>query len=110
MLVPPSAAASLDSMVACAAPRPRISRALADRRTRPASSSASSRRTSVANVRAIGPIFTFMLAFQFDSSTSSTSSAPGMQGTTRRTSISSAHAAERSAGTSNELSIRTSSS
>ena len=48
--LPPSSAASDDSIVAFAAPRPRDSRAWADRLALRAASSASSRLTSVSNV------------------------------------------------------------
>ena len=102
--VPPPAASSLDSTVARACPRPRASRPVADSFTVRVASSASSRATSVRNVSEIGPSFTFILAFQWVSSTASVSSAPGMQGTTRGTSSSRSHAASGEAGTSNEFS------
>ena len=62
-------ARATDSIVACAAPRPRVSRALAESVALRAASSASSRLTSVSNVSEIGPSFTFSFAFQFESST-----------------------------------------
>ena len=55
--VPPSVAATVDSIVALAPPRLRTSRAFAASRTRRAPSSTSSASPSVAKVRAIGPIF-----------------------------------------------------
>src|SRR5262249_42239640 len=70
--------------------------------------SASSRLTSVLNDSAIGPSFTAIVAFQVVSSTCSSSVAPGMQGTTRGTSISRAHTCSGGAATSNEFSSFTS--
>ena len=91
-------------MVALARPRLRVSRALAPSTTRWSASSASLRSTSVAKVSPIGPSFTCIVAFQLFSSTTSSSFAPGMQGTMRGTSMSSAHAFSGGAATSNEFS------
>ena len=107
--VPSSSCESEDSIVACAAPRPRDSRALAESVALRAASSVSSRLTSVSNASEIGPSFTFSFAFQFESSTVSVSVAPGMHGITRGTSISRSHAFSGATGTSNELSIFSSS-
>src|SRR6266568_4312398 len=52
----------------------------------------------------IGPSLTAIVAFQCESSTVSSSFAPGMHGMMRGTSISSAHACSGGAGTSNEFS------
>ena len=104
--VPPFCDVSDDSIVACALPRPRASRALADSFARRDASSASSRFTSAANVSEIGPSFTLTVAFQLASSIVSSSFAPGMHGMMRGTSIRSAHAASGAAGTSNVFSSR----
>src|SRR5215211_530607 len=104
--VPPFADVSDDSTVARAAPRPRISRPSAESVTRRPASSTCSRLTSVANVSATGPSFTATLAFQLESSTTSVSSAPGMQGTTRGTSSKRSQAVSGGAGTSKEFSSR----
>ena len=60
---------------------------------------------SAANVSPIGPSFTWMVAFQVESSTTSSRVAPGTQGTTRGTSMSSAQAASGAAATSKSFSI-----
>ena len=86
--VPPSAAESRDSIVASALPRPFASRALTASTTRPAASSISSRTTSARNWSAIGPSLTCSFAFHAFSPATSTSSAPGMHGTTLGTSFS----------------------
>ncbi len=107
--VPPSTAPSVDSIVASALPRPFASRAFVASTTRPPASSMCSRVTSARNWSAIGPSFTCSFAFHAFSPATSTSSAPGMQGTTAGTSFSSRHAASTGAATSNEFSSLTSS-
>ncbi len=102
--VPPFCGVSDDSIVADALPFPRASRARADSFARRAASSLSSRFTSVLNESEIGPSFTAIVAFQFSSSTVSSSVAPGMHGMIRGTSIRSAHARSGGVGTSKEFS------
>ena len=104
IFVPLPEGASVDSIVALARPRFLVSRALAPSTTRRFASSASLRSTSVAKVRLIGPSFTCMVAFQLFSSTTSSSFAPGMQGTMRGTSMRRSHAFSGGAATSNEFS------
>ena len=97
---PPLCGVRDDSIVADALPRPRASRAFADRVARCATSSTSSRLTSVLNDSEMGPSLTAIVAFQFSSSTASSTVAPGIHGMTRGTSISSAHACSGGADTS----------
>jgi hypothetical protein len=52
----------------------------------------------------MGPSFTCIVAFQLESSTTSSSVAPGMHGTMRGTSMSRSHARSGGAPTSNEFS------
>ena len=62
--VPPFCATSVDSIVACALPRPRDSRASVASTARCACSSAVSRVTSASKLSEIGPSFTASFAFQ----------------------------------------------
>ncbi len=102
--VPPFCGVSEESIVADALPRPRASRAFADSLVLRADASASSRLTSVLNESEIGPSLTAIVAFQVESSISSSRLAPGMHGITRRTSINRSQTCSGRAGTSNEFS------
>ena len=90
---------SVDSIRARPSQRPRVSRALAasDRAHRVAVGLLAV-HVRCASVSDIGPSFTSMRAFHVDSSIVSVSSAPGMHGITRGTSISRSHASSGRAG------------
>ena len=104
--VSPSAPDTVDSSVASALPRPFTSRAFTARTTRPVASSTCSRLTSARNCSPIGPSLTWSFAFHASGPTTSTSSAPGMHGTTDGTSLRSRQAASRGAATEKLFSRR----
>src|SRR4051812_32971749 len=105
--VPPSPAGlSAESTVASAPPLPRVSRALTPRRTVLASSSRSSSFTLARNCMPTGPSLIASSDFQVCSSTTSSSFAPGMQGTTRSASSRISGVRSGDAGTSKSCSSR----
>ena len=85
--VPPSISLRLDWIAACAPAAAALLARLGAQGDRPGRLVSASRVTSVAKASEIGPSFTVSFAFQAFSSTVSSSSAPGMQGTTRGTSM-----------------------